>query len=77
MKPVPFTTWEALLAYLRRIECVTYHAPMDYLPRYVRAKALKNGKVRVWVDGGKRLGISPFTADTGHLSRFGAYPEGE
>lgn len=70
MKTLMFASWDKLLAHLEITECVAYHAPLDISPRHVRAKAFKNGKVRVWIDGGKRLGISPFTADSGHLSRF-------
>lgn len=75
MKTKPFETWEALLAHLKTTECVAYHAPMDISPRHVRAKAFKNGKVRVWPEGWKRLGASPFTADPGHLTRFGQVVE--
>jgi len=64
-KEVPFATWDDLLTYLKHTEWVTYHAPMDHLATNVRAKAFKNGKVRVFA-------YYPFTADEGHLSRFGA-----
>ena len=62
-----FASWAELLAFLKLREVVGYHAPLDISPVYVRAKAFKNGKVRVYVNSAD---ADNFTADEDHLSRF-------
>ena len=69
----PFASWGDLLTYLKTCEVVRYHAPMDVGGRWVRAKPFKNGKVRVWTAFFRG---SAFTADAGHLDRFGYTTEG-
>lgn len=64
-----FASWSELLAHVAQLpKTLWYHAPMDLLPRTVMVtRVFKNGKVRVVPLTNQ---ADPFTADSGHLSRF-------
>jgi len=64
---VGFSSWDEVLAFAKRGGWLFYHAPLDLRPCSVHVvKVYKNGKIRI--DPG--AGADPFTADSGHLSRF-------
>jgi len=72
---IAFESWSAFLTYLAgpsadmAVRHVWYKAPLEMSPHLVRVvKIFKNGKVRI--DPGHKF-ADPFTADVGHLDRFG------
>lgn len=65
-----FANWETLLAYVRSERPLYYHAPMDYLPRLIRARNIKGDTVTVVLVTPLSSDCDPFHADTDHLDRF-------
>jgi hypothetical protein len=67
MSLATFSTWAEVLAYVAAGKQTWYHAPLDILPHMVRCELRRGKKIRVfpWTRD-----VDPFTADSGHLSRF-------
>lgn len=61
-----FATWADVLTHISAGGRVHYHAPMSYLPAFVKSATVEGDGVII----GAQYGTCKFTADAGHLSRF-------
>lgn len=66
------TTWVEVIAWVELEGCIYYKAPLDLMPRRIRAERMGN-EIRVSPLFGKDF--DSFMADEDHLSRFHAHDQ--
>lgn len=65
-----FDSWDSVLEYAKPGHILLYQAPMDPKPGHVRVLNVSNRKKTIRLEPWPRRDADPFTADSGHLSRF-------